>query len=39
MMRVEAVRKVGGYNPMIIAAEDDEVCLRIRREGWKVLRH
>lgn len=38
MMRVEAVGKVGGYNPMIIAAEDDEVCLRIRREGWKVLR-
>jgi len=38
MMRVEAVRKVGGYNPTIIAAEDDEVCLRIRREGWKVLR-
>ena len=38
MMRVEAVRKVGGYNPAIIAAEDDEVCLRIRREGWKVLR-
>ena len=38
MMRVEAVRKVGGYNPAIIAAEDDEVCLRIRREGWKVMR-
>ena len=38
MMRVEAVRKVGGYNPGIIAAEDDEVCLRIRREGWKVVR-
>jgi GT2 family glycosyltransferase len=38
MMRVEAVRKVGGYNPAIIAAEDDEVCLRIRREGWKVVR-
>ena len=38
MMRVEAVRKVGGYNPTIIAAEDDEVCLRIRREGWKVVR-
>ena len=38
MMRVEAIRKVGGYNPLIIAAEDDEVCLRIRREGWKVLR-
>ena len=38
MMRVEAVRKVGGYNPAIIAAEDDEVCLRIRREDWKVVR-
>jgi GT2 family glycosyltransferase len=38
MMRIEAVRKVGGYNPTIIAAEDDEICLRIRREGWKILR-
>jgi GT2 family glycosyltransferase len=38
MMRVEAVLRVGGYNPEIIAAEDDEVCLRIRREGWKVAR-
>ena len=38
MMRVEAVCKVGGYNPTIIAAEDDEVCLRIRRDGWKVVR-
>lgn len=38
MMRVEAVREVGGYNPAIIAAEDDEVCLRIRRAGWKVMR-
>jgi GT2 family glycosyltransferase len=38
LMRVDAVRKVGGYHPGIIAAEDDEVCLRIRREGWKVMR-
>jgi GT2 family glycosyltransferase len=38
MMRAEAVLKVGGYNPGIIAAEDDEVCLRIRRAGWKVFR-
>ena len=29
---------MGGYNPSIIAAEDDELCLRIRAEGWKVLR-
>ena len=38
LMRVEAVRQVGGYNAAIIAAEDDELCLRIRRAGWKVLR-
>jgi hypothetical protein len=29
---------VGGFNPLIIAAEDDELCLRIRRRGWKVVR-
>ena len=38
MFRLEAFRRVGGYDPSIIAAEDDELCLRIRREGWKVLR-
>jgi GT2 family glycosyltransferase len=38
MVLADAFRRVGGYNPSIIAAEDDELCLRIRREGWKVLR-
>ena len=38
LMRVEAVRRVGGFNPAVLAAEDDEICLRIRREGWKVIR-
>ena len=38
MIRVEAFRRVNGYDPSIIAAEDDELCLRIRREGWIVLR-
>jgi GT2 family glycosyltransferase len=38
MIRAEAFRRVGGYNPSIIAAEDDELCLRIRGQGWKVLR-
>ena len=38
MIRAEAFRRVGGYNPSIIAAEDDELCLRIRGRGWKVLR-
>ena len=38
MVLVEAFGHVGGYNPSIIAAEDDEFCLRIRGAGWKVLR-
>ena len=38
MILMEAFRRVGGYDPSIIAAEDDELCLRIRGEGWKVLR-
>ena len=38
MIRMEAFRRVGGYDPSIIAAEDDELCLRIRGEGWKILR-
>ena len=33
LIRVEAFRRVGGYNPSIIAAEDDELCLRIRGRG------
>jgi GT2 family glycosyltransferase len=38
MVRVEAFRRVNGYDPSIIAAEDDELCLRIRKEGWIILR-
>lgn len=38
MMRAEVFRAVGGFNPAIIAAEDDEICLRIRRLGRKILR-
>jgi GT2 family glycosyltransferase len=36
--RVAAVDGVGGYDPAVIAAEDDELCLRLRRAGWKLLR-
>jgi glycosyltransferase involved in cell wall biosynthesis len=38
LMRVEAVRRVGAFNPNVLAAEDDEICLRIRREGWRIER-
>jgi len=36
--RVQAVNQVGGYEPTLIAAEDDEFCLRLRRAGWKICR-
>jgi glycosyltransferase involved in cell wall biosynthesis len=38
LMRVAAVAVVGGYNPGVIAAEDDEFCLRLRRAGWTIIR-
>src|SRR5581483_10954142 len=38
LMRVEALKQVGGYDPGVLAAEDDEVCLRLRRAGWTVHR-
>ena len=38
MIRAEAFEDVGGFDPSIIAAEDDELCLRIRRRGWKIVR-
>jgi GT2 family glycosyltransferase len=38
LMRVDAVDAVGGYDPGVIAAEDDELCLRLRRAGWAVRR-
>lgn len=37
MIRTELFAKVQGFNPTVIAAEDDELCLRIQREGWKIL--
>ncbi|MFO0893149.1 MAG: glycosyltransferase family A protein [Isosphaeraceae bacterium] len=38
MIRARAFQAAGGFDPTIIAAEDDELCLRIRSGGWKVLR-
>ncbi len=38
MFRVAAFQAVEGFDPTIIAAEDDELCLRMRRQGWKILR-
>jgi glycosyltransferase involved in cell wall biosynthesis len=38
MMRVTAFRQVGGFNPELIAGEEPELCVRLRRQGWIVLR-
>ena len=37
MVRAEAFRAAGGFRDDVIAAEDDEFCLRVRRLGWKIF--
>lgn len=36
MIRANAFMEVGGFDPSVVAAEDDELCLRLRRRGWKI---
>ena len=38
MIRADSFETVGGFDPSIIAAEDDELCLRMRQRGWKIVR-
>lgn len=38
MMRVSAFQQVGGFNPTLIAGEEPELCVRLRQQGWKILR-
>jgi GT2 family glycosyltransferase len=38
MVRRAAFEEVGGFDDRVIAAEDDEFCLRIGAAGWKLLR-
>lgn len=38
MMRAEAFKQVKGFNSTLIAGEESELCLRLRRQGWKILR-
>jgi GT2 family glycosyltransferase len=37
MGRVRAFEDAGGFRPDLIAGEDDEFCIRVRRQGWKIL--
>lgn len=36
MLRVAALREVGGYNPALIAGEEPDMCLRLRQKGWSI---
>lgn len=38
MIRAGALIEVGGYDPTLIAGEEPELCLRLRRAGWKIER-
>lgn len=38
MMRLAAFQQVGGFDPTVVAGEEPELCRRLRRAGWKVLR-
>jgi glycosyltransferase involved in cell wall biosynthesis len=38
MMRVSAFKQAQGYNPTLIAGEEPELCVRLRQQGWKILR-
>ncbi|MEB8386035.1 glycosyltransferase [Rhodobacteraceae bacterium KMM 6894] len=38
MMRLEALRDVGGYDDSLIAGEEPDLCLRLRAAGWGIWR-
>ncbi len=38
LMRMAALDEVGGYNPALIAGEEPELCVRLRKAGWRVWR-
>lgn len=38
MFRIAALKAAGGYNATLIAGEEPELCLRLRRQGWGIRR-
>ena len=37
-IRVSALKNVDGYRDEVIAAEEDELCVRLRAVGWRIWR-
>lgn len=37
LARVDALLEVNGFDPTLIAGEEPELCLRLRRRGWRIL--
>ncbi len=38
LLRIAAINQVGGYDAAVIAGEEPELCLRLRRAGWGMYR-
>lgn len=38
LMRVDAFKAADGFNNTLIAGEEPELCVRLRANGWKILR-
>ena len=38
MARVATINDLGGFNEDLIAGEEPELCLRLRRKGWRIWR-
>lgn len=38
LMRAKAFHAVGGFDPRLIAGEEPELCVRLRRAGWQIWR-
>jgi len=38
LVRLSAFREAGGFNPALIAGEEPELCLRLRRNGNRIMR-
>lgn len=38
LIQAAAFQKVGGYTEQLIAGEEPELCLRLRQQGWRIMR-